>query len=298
MKCAPLSPGHRFGIAGIPWDGSVTNRSGTRMGPQAIRDASHMIADDDHPVFGTELLPVVGDAGDIPIPNTSLVAMRAVVEKEAANLIGKHHMAWLGGDHSITLSLLRAYRQHFGRPLAVVHLDAHCDTWPDHYGEASGHGSWVLEAIQEGLVLPNCFTQIGIRSPAVREAREYVQEHGGQIFTGCDLRGLASPAQLAPILQSIGQRLEAHDQPPLYVSFDIDCLDPAYAPGTGTPEPGGLSINQALTLIEGLAAFPSVGMDCVEVSPPYDHSQITSLAAAHLVWTYLCGQRALHPQSE
>jgi agmatinase len=199
-------------------------------------------------------------------------------------------MVWLGGDHSITLPLLRAYRAHFGRPLAIVHFDAHCDTWSDHFGEPSGHGTWVYEAIQEALVVRECMTQIGIRSAGDRAAREYVRDQGGLIFTGRDLRGLASPAQLAPFVDRIRDRWTANDRPPLYLSFDIDALDPAYAPGTGTPEPGGLSTAQAFTLVEELSALPFVGMDCVEVAPVYDHQELTSLAAAQIVWTYLSGR--------
>ena len=107
-------------------------------------------------------------------------------------------MAWLGGDHSITLPLLRCYRRWLGRPLAVIHFDAHCDTWSDHFGEPSGHGTWVYEAMQEGLVINECFMQVGIRSAGVREAREYVREQGGLIFDARSLRGLESAAQLAP----------------------------------------------------------------------------------------------------
>ena len=173
----------------------------------------------------------------------------------------------------------------------MIHFDAHCDTWQDHFGEPSGHGTWVYEALAEGLVLPECFTQLGIRSSGGRAAREYVRDQGGQIFTGRELRGLESPAQLAPVLQAITQRLQAHDQPPVYLSLDIDCLDPAFAPGTGTPEPGGLSSNQVLSLLEELAPLPFVGMDCVEVAPPFDHAELTSHAAATFVWTYLAGQR-------
>ena len=136
-----------------------------------------------------------------------------------------------------TLPLLRAYRALHGKPLAVIHFDAHCDTWSDHFGEPSGHGTWVYEAIQEGLVVRECFTQLGIRSAGVRAARDYVRDQGGQIFTARDLRGLDSPAQLAPVLNAIRTRLAAHGHPPVYLSLDIDCLDPAFAPGTGTPEP-------------------------------------------------------------
>ena len=118
---------------------------------------------------------------------------------------------------------------------------------------------------------------------------------GGQIFTARDLRGLESPTQLAPVLAAIEARWVAADRPPLYLTVDIDCLDPAFAPGTGTPEPGGLSTNQLLTLVEEMAArLPFVGMDCVEVVPPYDHAELTSHAAASVVWTWLCAQRARH----
>ncbi|MDP2007623.1 MAG: agmatinase [Rubrivivax sp.] len=281
-----------FAVAGVAWDGATTNRPGARMGPRAIRQASHMLCDGTHPHFDVSPLGRLGDVGDLALPNTSLVALRAALEPMAAALIRRHHMVWLGGDHSITLSLLRAYRQHLGRPLAVIHFDAHCDTWTDHFGEASGHGTWVCEAMQEGLVLDACFTQLGIRSAGEREARDHVATRGGQVFTARALRGLVSPAQLAPVLDAVRQRLAAHGNPPVYLSLDIDCLDPAYAPGTGTPEPGGLSSSQVLTVLEELADLPFVGMDCVEVAPPYDHAEITSQAAAHFVWTYLCGRLA------
>jgi agmatinase len=159
-------------------------------------------------------------------------------------------------------------------------------------GEPSGHGTWVYEAMQEGLVVKECFTQLGIRSAGERAAREYVRDQGGQIFTARQLRGLDNAHQLAPVLDSIRSRLAQHGRPPVYLSLDIDCLDPAFAPGTGTPEPGGLSSNQVLTVLEELADLPFVGMDCVEVSPPYDHAELTAQAAANFVWTYLCGRVA------
>lgn len=281
-----------YAVAGIAWDGSTTNRPGARMGPRAIREASHMLCEGTHPHFDVSPAAVLGDAGDLLLPNTSLAGMREALAPLARGLIASHHMAWLGGDHSITLPLLREYRALLGRPLAVIHFDAHCDTWTNHFGEPSGHGTWVYEAIEQGLVIPECFTQLGIRSAGEREAREYVQTRSGQIFTARQLRGLESPAQLAPVLAAVRQRLAAHGHPPVYLSLDIDCLDPAYAPGTGTPEPGGMSTNQVLSLLEEWADLPFVGMDCVEVSPPYDHAELSSQAAAHFVWTYLCGRVA------
>jgi agmatinase len=292
LKAPALRPEHRFGVAGLAWDGSTTNRPGARFGPRAIRLASHMLCDGTHPHFNVSPLGQLGDAGDLPLPNTSLSAMREGMAAPVRALISRHHMAWIGGDHSVTLPLLRAYREHFQRPLALIHFDAHCDTWEDHFGEPSGHGTWVYEAIEEGLVLPECVTQLGIRSAGERAAREYVNARGGQVFTARALRGLESPAQLAPVLQAIRNRLAAQGQPPLYLSLDIDCLDPAFAPGTGTPEPGGMSSNQVLSLLEELADLAFVGMDCVEVAPPYDHAELTSNAASAFVWTYLCGQIA------
>jgi agmatinase len=292
LGAAAPQPATPYAVAGIAWDGSTTNRPGARMAPRAIRQASQMLCDGTHPHFDCSPLGQLGDVGDLALPNTSLQAMRAALPAQVEPLIRRHHMAWLGGDHSITLPLLQAYRAWLGRPLAVIHFDAHCDTWSSHFDEPSGHGTWVYEAMQQGLVVDACFTQLGIRSAGLREARDHVAARGGQIFTARQLRGLESPAQLAPVLAAIRQRLAEHGNPPVYLSLDIDCLDPAYAPGTGTPEPGGLSSNQVLTILEELADLPFVGMDCVEVSPPYDHAELSSQAAAHFVWTYLCGRIA------
>lgn len=292
LKVPAASSDTPFAIAGIAWDGAVTNRPGARFGPRAIREASHMLCDAQHPHFDVSPIGLLGDAGDLPLPNTSLESMRAAMQPHVAQLLRAHHMCWLGGDHSVTLVLLRAYRQLLNRPLAVVHFDAHCDTWATHFDEPSGHGTWVYEAMQEGLVVDACFTQVGIRSSASRDEREFVSDRGGLVYPARALRGLESPAQLAGIIGAIRQRLAAHGNPPVYLSLDIDCLDPAFAPGTGTPEPGGLTTNQVLTVLEELADLPFVGMDCVEVSPPYDHADLTSQAAAAFVWTYLCGRIA------
>jgi agmatinase len=278
-----------YAVAGIAWDGATTNRPGARFGPRAIRQASHMLCDGVHPLFDVSPAGHLADVGDLPLPNTSLEGMRAAMPPLVDALIRKHHVAWLGGDHSITLPLLRCYRRWLGRPLAVIHFDAHCDTWEDHFGEPSGHGTWVYEAMQEGLVIKQCFMQLGIRSAGLRAAREYVKAQGGMIFNARALRGLESPEQMAPVLQAMRERLALHGHPPVYLSLDIDALDPAFAPGTGTPEPGGLTSNQVLTVLEELAGLPFVGMDCVEVAPPYDHAELSSYAAAHFVWTYLCG---------
>ncbi|MGE0073474.1 MAG: agmatinase [Thiomonas sp.] len=291
--CSGAPPAAPFGVAGVAWDGAVTNRPGARFGPAAIRQASLMLCDATHPLFDVSPADQLCDHGDLLLPNTALQAMRAALEPQAQRLMAQQHMVWLGGDHSITLSLLRALRTVHGRPLAVLHFDAHCDTWSDHFGEPSGHGTWVDEAVQEGLVVPQGLVQIGIRSAAERAARDYVKRIGGRVFTARELRGLESPSQLAPVVADIRARLAAAGAP-VYLTLDIDCLDPAFAPGTGTPEPGGLSSAQVLSLLEELCGMqlPFVGMDCVEVSPPYDHAELTANIAAHCVWTYVCARVA------
>ena len=277
-----------FALVGVPFDGAVTHRTGARFGPQEIRRASLMLCDGIHPFFDVSPIDHLGDAHDMCLPNTApLSEVRRQIQEQAAALMAKHHCVFLGGDHSVTLALLRAARAQHGE-LALLHFDAHCDTWQDHFGEPSGHGTWTYEAMAEGLLSPAHIVQIGLRSSGERATREYVQDRGGLIFTARQLRGLDG-AGLQPVIDRIRERI---GNLPCYLSFDIDCLDPAFAPGTGTPEPGGLSSSQALTFLEELAPLNMIGMDCVEVAPAYDHAELTSNAAATLVWTYLCGQVA------
>ena len=280
-----------FAVAGVPFDGAVTNRPGARFGPQEIRRASLMLCDGRHPLFEVSPLGLLGDAGDMLLPNASpLNAVRALIQAQAATLMAQHHCVFLGGDHSVTLALLRAAKAQYGgnEPLALLHFDAHCDTWPDHFGEPSGHGTWTREAMREGLISPAHSVQIGLRSSGERAVREYVQDQGGLIHSARQLRGKDGDG-LQPVIHGIKARL---GQRACYLTLDIDCLDPAFAPGTGTPEPGGLSSSQLLTLLEELASLNLVAMDCVEVAPAYDHAELTSNAAATFVWTYLCGQIA------
>ncbi|MBB1075337.1 agmatinase [Rhodoferax sp. 4810] len=285
---APELQDQPFAVVGVPFDGAVTNRPGARFGPQAIRAASLMLCDGIHPHFNVTPLGHLGDGFDMVLPNASpLPVVREQIQAHAAALMAQHHCVFLGGDHSVTLPLLRAAKAQFGE-LALIHFDAHCDTWADHFGEPSGHGTWTYEALTEGLVSAQHTVQIGLRSSGERAAREYVQDQGGLIFTARQLRGLDGAA-LAPIVAQIRERI---GDKPCYLTLDIDCLDPAFAPGTGTPEPGGLTSSQVLTLLEDLAGLNLIGMDCVEVAPAYDHAELTSTAAATFAWTYLCGQIA------
>lgn len=285
---APELHDQPFLIAGIPFDGAVTNRPGARFAPQEIRRASLMLCDGLHPFFEVSPLGFLGDAGDMRLPNAcALNQVRTAIEQQAHLWMQHHHCVFIGGDHSVTLPLLRAAHARYGK-LALVHFDAHCDTWQDHFGEPSGHGTWTYEAITEGLVSAEHTVQIGLRSSGDKAAREYVQNQGGLIFTARELRGLDG-VTLTPVIQTIQQRLADR---PVYITIDIDCLDPAFAPGTGTPEPGGMSCSQVLTFLEELASLQCIGMDCVEVAPAYDHAELTSNAAAAFIWTYLCGQIA------
>ncbi|MGQ0710695.1 MAG: agmatinase [Rhodoferax sp.] len=287
LAAAPLQ-GQALAVVGVPFDGAVTNRPGARFGPQEIRRASLMLCDGIHPVFDVSPLPHLGDAGDMRLPNASALAeVRAAITAQARALMQRHHCVFLGGDHSVTLALLRAVAAQHG-PVALVHFDAHCDTWSDHFSEASGHGTWTFEALREGLVQPDKTVQIGLRSSGERAVREYVRDQGGLIYSARDLRGLDGAA-LRPVLDAVRQRIGAA---PCYLTLDIDCLDPAFAPGTGTPEPGGMSSSQVLTFLEELAELSWVGMDCVEVAPAYDHAELTSSAAATFVWTYLSARAA------
>ncbi len=277
-----------FAVVGVPFDGAVTHRPGARFAPQEVRRASLMLCDGMHPHFDVTPLGVTGDALDMCLPNASpLAAVRAEIERQAAELMAQHHCVFIGGDHSVTLALLRAAKARHGA-LALIHFDAHCDTWSDHFGEPSGHGTWTYEALQEGLVVPAQTVQIGLRSSGERAVREYVQTQGGLILTARALRGRDGDG-LADDIARIRQRI---GNTPCYLTLDIDCLDPAFAPGTGTPEPGGMTSSQVLTFLEELAGLNFIGMDCVEVAPAYDHAELTSNAAATFIWTYLCGQIA------
>lgn len=282
-----LNPTAKVWVAGIAWDGSTTNRPGARFGPGAIRKASHMLCDGTHPYFECSPLELIADIGDLHLPNTSLEGMRQSLIPQAEELIKGHHMVWLGGDHSITLPLLRAYRKHFNEPLGVVHFDAHCDTWSSHFDEPSGHGTWVYEAVNEGLISAAHTAQIGIRSAAEVQTTRFIENRGGLMYSARALRGLDRQSDWHQIANDIKARMGSR---PVYLTVDIDCLDPAFAPGTGTPEPGGLSSSQLLGLLEELSSIPFVGMDLTEVAPAYDWAELTSNAAAHAVWTYLSGQ--------
>ncbi|HTR18137.1 MAG TPA: agmatinase [Acetobacteraceae bacterium] len=271
-------PGAAFVIAGIPLDIGTTNRSGARFGPQAIRYASRMLMDGAHPRAWIDPATLsLADLGDFRIALGDIPGSLALIEEQAAAL---PHLIAMGGEHSITLPLLRALARRQGGPVGLVHFDAHVDTWPDNFGQPYAHGSVFFHAIEEGLVDPARMVQIGIRSPVQREVWDWTVGRGVTILTAEDVHMAGAAATADRIRAVVGEA-------PAYLSFDVDALDPAFAPGTGTPEIGGLASWQAQAILRRLGGLPFVGMDVVEVSPPYDVAEITALAAATIIWEYL-----------
>jgi agmatinase len=264
-------------IAGIPFDLGTSNRPGARFGPAAIRQASRMLVDGDHPINWADPTRLdIADIGDFAIAHGDIGGTLATIEEQARGLA---HLVSLGGDHTVTLALLRALRPLAG-PLALVHFDAHVDTWPDTFGLRFGHGSPFYHAIEEGLIDPHRTVQVGIRSPVQKDVYEWTAGKGVTILFAEEIHETGPKSAAERIRAVVGDT-------PAYLTFDVDALDPAFAPGTGTPEIGGLFSWQAQSILRGLAGLSFRGMDVVEVSPPYDHAEITALAAATIVWEYL-----------
>jgi agmatinase len=264
-------------VAGIPFDLGTSNRPGARFGPAAIRQASRMLVDGDHPASWAEMERLdLADVGDFRIVHGDIPATLAKIAEQATPF---EHLVSLGGDHTITLPLLRALSRRKGT-LGLVHFDGHVDTWPESFGLVWGHGSPFYHAIEEGLVDPHHMIQIGIRSPLHRDIFDWTVGKGVTIVSAEDVHETGPQAVAERIRAVLGDR-------PSYLSFDIDALDPAFAPGTGTPEVGGLATWQARAILRRLAGLRFAGMDVFEVSPPYDVAEITALAAATIAWDYI-----------
>jgi agmatinase len=264
-------------VTGIPFDQAVTNRPGTRLGPRAIREASSLQPYD--PPYGWDgYAPLdalaITDYGDMAFDYAHTADVPARIEAHIATILNAGAAAiTLGGDHSITLAVLRAHAAVHG-PLALIQIDAHTDTWPDDDASRIDHGTFCYTAVKEGLIDVERSSHIGIRTVvednlgiAIHDAREVHD---------------AGPSAIAAAVKA-----RAGDAP-TYLSFDIDGLDPAFAPGTGTPVWGGLSSAQAAILLRDLAGINLVGGDVVEVSPPFDPSGITAVAGAHVAMELLC----------
>jgi agmatinase len=284
LPVAPLAAALPAGTAavllGVPFDGGTTYRPGARLAPFDVRRVSALVQGY-HPGHGLRVfdaLPAV-DGGNVVFPPFDAAAMRQAVQAAVAAVLSAGAVPFLvGGDHSIALPALRAVAARHG-PLAVVHVDAHLDTsGPEVWGEPFHHGTPFRHALEEGLVAEGQLHQVGLRGawdgpldaePGLsRGARRYPVEEVAE-------RGIARAAE--EIRRAVGDR-------PAYLSFDVDAVDPAFAPGTGTPVPGGLSSREALQLLRGLAGLRLAGMDLVEVCPPLDHADVTSHLAAHLLF--------------
>jgi agmatinase/guanidinopropionase len=269
-------------VLGVPFDSGTSHRAGARFGPRKIREMSLLLwgYNSTLNVRPTEVLKVV-DYGDVEVVPPSITHTMDAITSMAGQVIqAGTTLVSLGGDHSIALPLLRAHAAKFG-PLAVLHIDAHIDTWETEFeGVPYSHGTPFRHALNEGLIRKDAYMQVGIRGP-VSNDNDYARtrELGARIITIHEVFERGIPA----VLGEIRARLSG----PLYVSLDIDSADPAFAPGTGTPEVGGLTSYQLLQLLRGLRGLDIVGCDLVEVSPPYDHGDITAILAANLVFEYL-----------
>ena len=261
-------------ITGIPLDLGTSYRPGTRFGPQAVRAASAQLAE--NPAFPGGSDPfdslAVADYGDCPFDYGRTSEIAEAISAHASAIIDKGPMlVSIGGDHFISYPLLKSHAAKYG-PLALVQFDAHQDTWADD-GERLDHGTMITRAVRDGLIDIERSVQIGIRSTA--------PETYGITIVDAPQVHMAGEEEIARrIIDIVGDAVA-------YLSFDIDCLDPAFAPGTGTPVAGGLSSAQALAILRRLGPIDFVGMDLVEVSPPYDHSGITALAGATIVYDFL-----------
>jgi agmatinase len=275
-------------VYGIPFDTATTYRTGTRFGPEAIRSASALLRPYNPAleVNVVETLSIV-DYGDLPVSPGDTQRTYGQVEQALAPLVeaGVFPLA-LGGDHSVTLPELRVLARRHG-PLALVQLDAHGDTWDEYFGQRYFHGTTFLRASEERLIEPGASIQAGLRGSLYgAEDLESARELGFGVLPCEQLRTLGPGGFASLVRERAGTR-------PVFISFDVDVLDPAFAPGTGTPEVGGLSTAEALAFLRTLRGIQLVGADVVEVSPPYDGpGQQTALAAANVAYELL-GLRAL-----
>ncbi|MEX2146842.1 MAG: agmatinase [Candidatus Rokuibacteriota bacterium] len=266
-------------LLGVPYDGGTSYRTGARFGPRAVREQSSLIRTW-NPVLKVHPFERlrVADCGDVDVVPISIERTYEKIEARVDGVVaaGARPLC-VGGDHSITLPILRALARRHG-PVGVVHFDAHPDTWDEYFGSKFFHGTPFRRAVEEGAVDPRRMIQVGIRGPLYGpEDFAFQDQHGMEVLRIEPIkeRGVAWAAE----------RLARLRGGPVYVSFDIDALDPAYAPATGTPEVGGLTSYEALALVRSLAGHTLVGADVVEVAPPYDGpGQITSLMAANLMF--------------
>lgn len=269
-------------VVGVPFDSAVTYRPGARFGPGAIRSASRLVRGY-NPALDVKPFEVcqAADAGDVPCNPFDIDVAVNEIERALTELTtAGTKLVVLGGDHSIALPSLRSVHTVHG-PVALVHFDAHLDTWDTYFGREITHGTPFRRAFEEGLLLEERSIHVGIRG-SVYEAEDFEQDARlGFSTVHCrDIDRLGLDTVIERIHQRVGDAA-------VYVSIDIDVLDPSHAPGTGTPEAGGMSSRELLEVVRSFAALDVVGADVVEVSPAYDHAEITSVVAANLSWELL-----------
>jgi agmatinase len=267
-------------ILGAPFDGGVSFRPGARFGPSAVRQASRHLRPAYHPeldVSPFRLLQAV-DAGDVPCNPFSIDESLDQIAGHAGELLSdRRRLLTIGGDHTVALGTLRSVARVHG-PVAVIHFDAHLDTWDTYFGAERTHGTVFRRAAEEGLLLSDSSIHVGIRGP-LYDIADLSDDgrFGFSIVRAADFDRLGHDEVLARVRARVGDA-------PVYLSVDIDVLDPAFAPGTGTPEMGGFTSRELLALLRSLPGDQIVAADVVEVSPPYDHAEITSLAAATVLY--------------
>jgi agmatinase len=269
-------------VVGVPFDSGVSYRPGARFGPAHVRQVSRLLrpynpAQDVEPFRTRQVV----DAGDLAVNPFDIDEAIEQIQAGVAELCAPdRRLLTIGGDHTIALPILRAMAQVHG-PLALVHFDAHLDTWDSYFGAPYTHGTPFRRAWEEQLLLPEHAMHVGIRGPLYSPKDLADDESFGFSIVHCeDLESVG----VAEVIRRIRERV---GNAPTYVSIDIDVLDPAHAPGTGTPEAGGLTSRELLAMIRGFAGVNVIGADIVEVSPPFDHAEITSIAAAHVAYELL-----------
>ncbi len=266
-------------VLGVPFDAGVSYRPGARFGPAAVREASRLLRPY-HPALDVSPFATaqVADGGDVAL-NPFAIGEAIETLERAAIEIGEHDskIVAVGGDHTIALPLLRAAAREHG-PVALLHFDAHLDTWDTYFGEPYTHGTPFRRAAKEGILDTSGLCHVGTRGPLYGKADlDDDEKLGFGIVTAADVLRRGVDETVGVLRERVGDR-------PLYVSVDIDVLDPAFAPGTGTPEAGGMSSRELLEILRGLAGMNVVGADVVEVAPAYDHAEVTAVAAAHVTY--------------
>ena len=268
-------------IVGIPFDAGTSFRPGARFGPQSVRQASRNLRTNYHPNYDEEPFKIlqVADAGDLVCNPFKIDEAIKQIEKGASDLLDKvDGLISIGGDHTIAFPLLKAVNKKFKGPIALVHFDAHLDTWDTYFGAPFTHGTPFRRAREENLFLDNASMHVGIRGPLYsRDDLKNDADFGFKIVHCDEFQSQGIDKIVKRIRERVGDN-------PLYLSIDIDVLDPAFAPGTGTPEIAGMTSREMVNVLRGLSGLNLVSADVVEVSPAYDHAEVTSLAAATIVY--------------